>query len=208
MEKQFDGNLTEGPILKVLTKLALPIMASAFLGTAYSITDMAWIGALGSKAVAGVGVGGMFVWLSHGFISLARMGGQVHAGQAIGKGDKEKAKEFCRGTMQLTLLFGLLYGFICFFFARPLVSLFGLTDPVTIEYGVQYLQITCGLVIFSYINYSLTGLYTAQGDSKTPLKSNFVGLVVNMILDPILKPEKMPQNTSKLVNIHLYYLQC
>ena len=27
------ANLTEGPILKVLTKLALPIMASAFLGT-------------------------------------------------------------------------------------------------------------------------------------------------------------------------------
>ena len=31
--------------------------ASSFLGTAYNITDMAWIGLLGSKAVAGVGVG-------------------------------------------------------------------------------------------------------------------------------------------------------
>jgi Na+-driven multidrug efflux pump len=57
---------------------------------------------------------------------------------------------------------------------------------VTIGYGVVYLKITCGLVIFSYINYALTGLYTAQGDSKTPLKANFVGLVVNMILDPLM----------------------
>ena len=47
--------LTEGPILKSLVTLAVPIMASSFLNTVYSITDMAWIGLLGSKAVAGVG---------------------------------------------------------------------------------------------------------------------------------------------------------
>ena len=70
-----EGNLTKGPILKTLTKLAIPIMASSFLGTLYNITDMAWIGLLGSKAVAGVGVGGMFTWLSQGLASMSRMGG-------------------------------------------------------------------------------------------------------------------------------------
>ena len=45
-------NLTSGPILRTLSELALPIMASSFLSTAYNITDMAWIGMLGSKAVA------------------------------------------------------------------------------------------------------------------------------------------------------------
>ena len=68
-----EGNLTKGPILKTLTKLAIPIMASSFLGTLYNITDMAWIGLLGSKAVAGVGVGGMFTWLSQGLASMSRM---------------------------------------------------------------------------------------------------------------------------------------
>lgn len=67
-----EGNLTRGPILKTLTKLAIPIMASSFLGTLYNITDMAWIGLLGAKAVAGVGVGGMFTWLSQGLASMAR----------------------------------------------------------------------------------------------------------------------------------------
>ena len=50
-----------------------PIMASSFLGTAYNITDMAWIGLLGSKAVAGVGVGGMYVWLSQGPVSYTHL---------------------------------------------------------------------------------------------------------------------------------------
>lgn len=90
-----DGNLTKGPILKTLTKLAIPIMASSFLGTLYNITDMAWIGLLGSKAVAGVGVGGMFTWFSQGLSSIARMGGQVQVAQCIGSGDREKAHKLC-----------------------------------------------------------------------------------------------------------------
>ncbi len=78
MKRSRQITLTEGPILRSLVALAVPIMASSFLNTVYSITDMAWIGMLGSKAVAGVGVGGMYIWLSQGLSSLARMGGQVN----------------------------------------------------------------------------------------------------------------------------------
>ncbi len=55
MSKAKTVDLTSGPILKTLAELALPIMISSMLGTAYSIMDMAWIGLLGAKAVAGVG---------------------------------------------------------------------------------------------------------------------------------------------------------
>ena len=87
MKKTKSIDLTSGPILKTLAELALPIMASSLLGTAYNITDMAWIGLLGSKAVAGVGVGGMYVWLSQGLVALPRMGGQVNTAQACGRKD-------------------------------------------------------------------------------------------------------------------------
>lgn len=179
-------NLTEGSIFKVLMKLSLPIMASAFLSTAYSITDLAWIGSLGSSAVAGVGVGGMYVWLSQGLSTLARMGGQVPMAQALGKGDIEEAKKYAVTSLWLVTLFGILFGAAALLLAEPMVSFFDLDTPQTIAYAVIYLQITCGLIVFSYVGYTLTGLYTAQGDSKTPLKANFIGLAINMILDPLL----------------------
>ena len=87
-EKRPSGDLTEGPIFKVLSRLALPIMASSFLSTAYNITDMAWIGMLGADAVAGVGVGGMYSWLSQGLSALTRMGGQVYVAQSLA-GDRD-----------------------------------------------------------------------------------------------------------------------
>lgn len=178
--------LTEGPIFRVLTNLALPIMASAFLATAYNITDLAWIGTLGSSAVAGVGVGGMYVWLSQGLATLARMGGQVPMAQELGKGNEEAAKKFASASLWSVVFFGFIFGSISLLFADPLVSFFRLDTPQTIAYAKSYLKITCGLIIFSYISYVLTGLYTAQGDSKTPLKANLIGLVTNMILDPLL----------------------
>ena len=133
MESKKQINLTEGPILQVLTKLALPIMASSFLSTAYSITDMAWIGKLGAKAVAGVGVGGMYVWLAQGLASLARMGGQVRLAQALGRNDREEAKHYAKASMQLILLFSVIFGAICLMFSDGLVSFFALEDVVTIR---------------------------------------------------------------------------
>lgn len=183
-QKQLD--LTGGPILRTLTELALPIMASSFLSTVYNITDMAWIGLLGSKAVAGVGVGGMYVWLSQGLVSLARMGGQVNTAQALGRRDREAAIKYSCAAIQLTLLFAALFTVLSLLFTDPLLSFFQIGDALSYRYARDYMQITCGLIIFSYMTFTLTGLYTAQGDSQTPLKANLAGLVTNMILDPLL----------------------
>ena len=124
-----EGNLTKGPILKTLTKLAIPIMASSFLGTLYNITDMAWIGLLGSKAVAGIGVGGMFTWLSQGFASMARMGGQVQVGQCVGRGDKEKAHGYAQAAVQLATVMGLVYALVVLIFTKQMIGFFKLEDP-------------------------------------------------------------------------------
>ncbi len=186
MKKNRQITLTEGPILKSLVALAVPIMASSFLNTVYSITDMAWIGMLGSKAVAGVGVGGMYIWLSQGLSSLARMGGQVNVAQAFGRGKKEEAAEYARAALQLVVMFGILFAVISVSFAEGLVSLFHLGDVRAVQYAESYLRITCGLIIFSYLTVVLTGIYTAQGDSRTPLLANVIGLVMNMVLDPVL----------------------
>ena len=42
-------NLTEGVISRQLFNLAMPIMGTSFIQMAYSITDMAWVGRLGSR---------------------------------------------------------------------------------------------------------------------------------------------------------------
>ena len=40
----------------------------------------------------------------------------------------------------------------------------------------MYLRIACGLILFAFIGQTLTGLYTASGNSRTPLMANCIGM--------------------------------
>ena len=49
-------SLTEGPILKVLLALSLPIIGINLLQTGYQLVDAFWVGRLGANAVAAVSI--------------------------------------------------------------------------------------------------------------------------------------------------------
>ncbi len=186
MSNQTAIDLTHGSEDKTLIKLATPIIASMFLSTAYTLTDMAWVGTLGSEDVTAVGVSGMYTWLSSGLISLAKMGGQVMVGQTIGAGNRSAAGNYAKAALQISVFLGLTFGLTCNLFTGPMVDYFHLTKPETISMAQNYLRIACGLIIFFFLAFTLTGISTAEGDSQTPFRANFIGLVFNMICDPIL----------------------
>lgn len=122
MKKKID--LLQGSIFATLMKLALPIMGTSFIQMAYNLTDMIWIGRLGANAVAAVGSAGMYMWLSNGISTLAKMGGQVNVGQAIGASNKEKASHFASATLQLGIVFGIIYGLITLLFHHQMIDFF------------------------------------------------------------------------------------
>ena len=179
-------NLLEGSIAGGLAKLALPIMGTSLIQMAYNLTDMIWIGRINSGAVAAVGAAGMYMWLSNGFSILARMGGQVLMGQTLGAGKKEEARNYARAALQLGIFFGILYGLVAVLGNRPLIGFFHLNSAVVIEQARWYLIITCGGIVFNFLNQIFTGLLTAMGNSVVTFRSTTIGLAVNLVLDPVL----------------------
>ena len=184
MEKNID--LLNGNILASLTELALPIMATSLVQTAYNLTDMAWIGMVGSDAVAAVGAAAMYTWLSSGVATLARMGGQVKSAHAYGEGNRREAVQYGKGALQLALVLAAVYGIITNLFAGPLIGFFHLNSFLVVEDAIVYLRIACGLILFAFIGQTLTGLYTASGNSRTPFVANCIGMGANIVLDPLL----------------------
>lgn len=179
-------DLLHEPILPALTRLALPIMATSLVQMAYNLTDMAWIGRVGAGAVSAVGSAAMFTWFSQGVSNLAKMGGQVKVAHALGRGNREEAAEYAQGAIQIGILFALVFGFLTITCRKGLIGFFNMKNPEIIRDAELYLMITCGLILFSFLNVIFTGILTASGDSKTPFLSNVIGLVINMILDPVL----------------------
>lgn len=184
MKRNID--LLHGRIFPSLTGLALPIMATSLVQMAYNLTDMAWIGRVGAPAVASVGAAGMYTWLSQGVVALPRMGGQIKVAHSLGEGDGLEAGRYASCAMQMGIVLALLYAAVSLVGARPLIGFFGLSDTATVANAELYLRITCGCILFPFLNAIFTGIFTAAGDSKTPLLANVVGLVINILLDPVL----------------------
>ena len=184
MQKNVD--LLNGPVLPSLTKLAVPIMATSLIQMAYNLTDMIWIGRIGSNAVAAVGAAGMFMWLANGLASLPKMGGQVNAGYSLGAGRSQEAAGYTLSALFLSALFGLAFGLVCAVFASPLIGFFKLNSRTVIANAEIYLMITCGLVVFSFLNQTFTGIFTAIGNSRAAFLATTTGLAVNIFLDPVL----------------------
>ena len=48
-------------------------------------TDMAWVGRLGSEAVAAIGAVGILTWMTNSISYLNKVGSEVSVGQSIGR---------------------------------------------------------------------------------------------------------------------------
>ena len=184
MKKNVD--LLNGPIAGAISKLALPIMGTSLIQMAYNLTDMIWIGHIGSNAVAAVGAAGMYMWLSAGFAILSRMGGQVLTGQAFGAGNNDDAAKSSATAIQMGVISAVIYGLISIFFCGPMMGFFNLSNPQVINDGKWYIAITCGLIFFNFMNQILTGLLTSIGNSMLTFRSTTIGLLINLVFDPFL----------------------
>lgn len=178
-------NLLEGNILPALSALALPIMATSLIQMAYNLIDMIWIGKIGASAVASVGAAGMFMWLSNGLVTLAKMGGQIKVGHALGAQKKEDAASYAQSSIQMGIVFAIGFGILSVVFADEMIGFFQLNSAQVIQDAKLYLMITCGLVIFSFMNQIFTGILTAMGNSRTSFIATGIGLVLNIVLDPL-----------------------
>lgn len=70
-------DLTKGSIYKQLIRLAVPIMATGFIQMAYTLTDMAWVGRLGSRELAAVDAVGIIIWITSSLVLLGKTAAEI-----------------------------------------------------------------------------------------------------------------------------------
>ena len=117
--------------------------------------------------------------------TLAKMGGQIKVGHALGAQKKEDAASYAQSSIQMGIVFAIGFGILSIVFADEMIGFFQLNSAQVIQDAKLYLMITCGLVIFSFMNQIFTGILTAMGNSRTSFIATGIGLVLNIMLDPL-----------------------
>lgn len=177
-------NLTSGPIHRQLFNLAVPIMGTSFVQMAYSLTDMAWVGRLGSESVAAIGSVGILTWMTNSISLLNKVGSEVSVGQSIGAQNAPDARSYASHNLTLSLIISICWGLILFVFSEPIMQIYKLEPAITAK-AVNYLRIVATAFPFIFLSASFTGIYNASGQSKIPFMISGIGLLLNMILDPL-----------------------
>lgn len=180
------NNLTEGSIFKALFRLAIPIMGTSFVQMAYNMTDMIWVGRVGSRAVASVGTAGFFTWLAMAFILIPKIGAEVGVAQSVGRQDMTEAKVYIKHSIQIDVFLAVLYALILIVFKKPLIGFFNLKETDIVNDAIVYLTIVSLGMVFYCINPVFSAIFNGYGESRTPFVINSIGLIINMILDPLL----------------------
>ena len=179
-------DLTQGKITEKLVKLSLPIMATSFIQMAYNMIDMIWVGKAGSSSVAAVGTAGFFTWLAMAFITISKVGAEVKVAQSMGQHDVDETKLYIKSAIEINIILSILYTIFLIMFKDQLIGFFRLGDENVISMSKEYLVIVAFGMIFYFINPVFTAIFNGMGNSKTPFLINTIGLLTNIVLDPIL----------------------
>jgi putative MATE family efflux protein len=169
-----------------LFRLAIPIMGTSFVQMAYNMTDMIWVGRIGTRAVAATGTAGFYSWLAMAFVLIPKIGAEVGVAQSVGKQDMKEAKVYIKHSFQMVVFLALAYASVMILFRRPLIGFFNLGEADIVNDAITYLVIIAFGMIFFFINPVFSAVFNGYGESRTPFLINSTGLVINMILDPLL----------------------
>ncbi|NLY18926.1 MAG: MATE family efflux transporter [Clostridiaceae bacterium] len=181
-------DLTRGGILKKLLQVALPIMGTQLMQMTYNLTDMFWLGRTENSvvAVAASGLAGMYLWLGMSLLMIGRMGSEIGTSQNLGSGDDEIAQGYAQDSVRIALMLGIFYGLVLIVFAKPLVTIFRVNEQNVFNNTCDYLRIVGTGIPLTYVSAAITGAFNGAGNSRLSFVANSLGLVVNIILDPLM----------------------
>ena len=178
-------DLTEGNIVKVIIALALPIMGSSFLQLTYNLVDMIWVGRLGSNAVASIGSSGFFIALGYAVNALVVTGTGIKVSHAVGKKDDAAVAEYMNAGIILNVIISVGYGTILLVFGKIFIDFLKLGDSGIERDAYLYLLMNVPILFFSFFNLLYVRVLGSFGNTKAALHISAIGLILNIILDPL-----------------------
>jgi len=167
-------------VIRQLFKFGLPTGIQGIAMNVGGVLMLSYIGGIaqsaaaqGAFAVAYTQVFSLVTWTSVGLMGAAA----AVAGQNLGAGHPDRAFSAVNTAARFGLAGSAFLGIFFFFFPRQILAIFGMTDPVAVEIGVQLLQILAfsGLFISAALTY--TGGLQGSGDTKSPLYISIISQV-------------------------------
>lgn len=177
-------DLTRGPILGSLVRLAVPIVLANLLQTAYQLIDTFWVGRLGADAVAAVSLSFPVIFLLISLGSGLAMAGSVLVSHARGQRDQRRVDRVAGQTLLLVIGTAALLSLVGYFISPILMRWMG-AQPSVLPAAVAYLRISFYGLVFLYGYFAFQSLMRGVGSVRAPFLIVLGTVLLNLVLDPL-----------------------
>lgn len=180
-------DMTKGSPFKVLLAFTLPLFLSVAFQQMYNIADSVIVGkfaANGEDALAAVGASYPISMIYMAIAVGLNNGCSVVVSQLFGAKNIEKMKCAVYTTLITSVVTSVLLTLLGVFLCRPMLSMIGTPENVYAD-AAEYLDIYIYGMTFLMIYNVCNGVFTALGDSKTPLYFLIFSSISNVVLDYI-----------------------
>lgn len=179
-----DKNILKGNVYKALICLAIPIMLNNLLQTFYNLTDSYWLGKLGADSMAAITLVSPLQGVITSFGGGLTAAGSVILSHCFGSRDKKKCSETANQVFLMIMAFSGIAAVILALCCGFMVKSMG-ADGNVYHYAVIYQRIMAIDIPLIYMVNVYTSVHNAAGKTGKPLALNFVGIAINMLLDPL-----------------------
>ena len=176
-------DMTEGKPSGVLWKFTIPMLVSVMFQQLYNIVDSIVAGKfVGVKALAAVGASYPITMIFMAVATGLNIGCSVVISLYFGAKEYKQMK--CAISTSLLTVLGIsaVLTALGLVFSRPLMTLLKTPEDIFSD-SALYLNIYIGGLIFLFMYNICTGVFTALGDSRTPLYFLIASSLGNIVLD-------------------------
>ena len=177
--------LTETPIPKLITKLAVPTIISMLVTNIYNTADTFFVGRISTQATAAVGLVFSVMSIIQALGFLCGQGSGNFVSRRLGAGNKKEADEMAVTGFALAVVIGLMVTVLGLIFLNPLARFVGATDT-TMEDTVSYMRIILIGAPFMMSQLVINNQLRFQGSAVYAMAGLVSGAVLNIGLDPLL----------------------
>lgn len=184
-KKNVSMDLTHGNIPRQVVLFALPLLISSLIQQMYSTVDLLFVGNfLGKEASAAIGASSLIVTCMVNFFTGLSLGANVLAAQYFGKKEDKKLDDLVHTAAGVSLLGGVLL-IVLGITLSPFILRLMNTPETILPLAVQYIRIYfCSTI--AMIGYNMAaGICRALGNSSVPTLAQFIGCIVNVIVDAL-----------------------
>ncbi|WP_066715848.1 MATE family efflux transporter [Clostridium sp. Marseille-P299] len=178
-EEMLNGNLA-----KVFAKLAIPIVANTFIQTMYNLTDTYWLGKMGEEHQAAITIVSPVQNIIVNFGSGIVVAGSILISQYLGARKEDDAKKMASHIFTCSMIFSVICSLLCFLATPAIVNWLG-AENVVKNYSTTYLRIVMLDMPFLFMINIFQAVNQSQGNTVRPMLLNTLGVIFNMILDPL-----------------------